>query len=319
MTVSASAAPRFTKRYRQVTEAKAGGSTYTPKLLADFVAQQIVVAADTIVTKKSIRILDPAAGDGELLVSLVRELSPDQDIELHAFDVHESALLVAEQRVLEIKPRAKFVRHHRDFLQHVTENYDSPSLFSKTGLGQPYDLIIANPPYVRTQIMGAEIARALAQKFGLEGRVDLYHAFLIALSRVLSPNGVAGIIVSNRFMTTRAGSSVRAAIHEGFNLLHVWDLGDTKLFEAAVLPAVLLLSGKDGETNFPSEIRFTSIYETSAQEEHESENPIAALAHEGVVRIADERCFEVLHGCLASQRGDVWRLSSEKSDNWLET
>ena len=37
--------PRFTKRYALVTEEKAGGATYTPRILADFVAQQMVKAA----------------------------------------------------------------------------------------------------------------------------------------------------------------------------------------------------------------------------------------------------------------------------------
>jgi len=37
-----SAQPQFAKRYQSVTEEKAGGATYTPHLLADFVADQIV-------------------------------------------------------------------------------------------------------------------------------------------------------------------------------------------------------------------------------------------------------------------------------------
>ena len=38
------AQPQFTKRYQFVTEEKAGGATYTPHLLADFVADKIVSA-----------------------------------------------------------------------------------------------------------------------------------------------------------------------------------------------------------------------------------------------------------------------------------
>jgi adenine-specific DNA-methyltransferase len=80
------------------------------------------------------------------------------------------------------------------------------------GTSDTYDLIIANPPYVRTQIMGAEQAQLLAKQFGLAGRVDLYYAFLLGMANVLDPKGVAGIIVSNRFMTTRSGASVRSAL-----------------------------------------------------------------------------------------------------------
>ena len=84
--------------------------------------------------------------------------------------------------------------------------------------------------------MGAAQAQLLAEQFGLSGRVDLYYAFILGMSQVLKPQGIAGIIVSNRFMTTKSGASVRQAVLEGFNTRHVWDLGDTKLFDAAVLP-----------------------------------------------------------------------------------
>lgn len=92
--------------------------------------------------------------------------------------------------------------------------------------------------------MGAQKSREISEAFDLDGRVDLYFAFLEGIADVLVPGGVAGVIVSNRFMTTKSGAVVRARLLERFDVLHVWDMGDTKLFEAAVLPAVLLLRKK---------------------------------------------------------------------------
>ncbi len=59
-------------RYSLVTDEKASGATYTPKLLADFVAAQIVGTTAIGSKGKAIRVLDPAVGDGELLSSLPR-------------------------------------------------------------------------------------------------------------------------------------------------------------------------------------------------------------------------------------------------------
>lgn len=182
-----------------------------------------------------------------------------------------------------------------------------------------FDFIIANPPYVRTQIMGANQARVMAQQFGLSGRIDLYHAFLIAIAAVLEPNGVAGIIVSNRFMTTKSGASVRAALRERMNLSHIWDLGDTKLFSAAVLPAVLLAHGKNGLTLDPPS--FTSIYETTDPMEKEAADPISALSSSGVIALPNGRRYTVKHGKLDTSEDldSVWRIASEASDSWLAT
>ena len=51
---------RFAKRYKIVTEEKAGGATYTPKNLADFVARQIIQTARHFPTDRPLRVLDPA-------------------------------------------------------------------------------------------------------------------------------------------------------------------------------------------------------------------------------------------------------------------
>lgn len=40
------------------------------------------------------------------------------------------------------------------------------------------DIVIANPPYVRTQVLGTAKAKQLARDFNLTGRVDLYYPFL---------------------------------------------------------------------------------------------------------------------------------------------
>jgi tRNA1(Val) A37 N6-methylase TrmN6 len=72
-----------------------------------------------------------------------------------------------------------------------------------------FDYIIANPPYIRTQILGADKAQLISNRIGLTGRVDLYYAFLILSETLLKDTGVAGFITSNKFMTIKAGNIVR--------------------------------------------------------------------------------------------------------------
>lgn len=59
------AIPKITKRYGEVTESKAGGVTYTPRELADVVADQLLAIADRP-RGRPVRVLDPAIGHGEL-------------------------------------------------------------------------------------------------------------------------------------------------------------------------------------------------------------------------------------------------------------
>ncbi len=139
------------------------------------------------------------------------------------------------------------------------------------------------------------------------------------MAEVLRPDGVAGLIVSNRFMSTRAGAAVRKAILSRFRLRHVWDLGDTKLFEAAVLPAVLLLEGRDSQSSKPS--AFSSIYATNETPSATANGPLEALSTDGVTRVPDGRCFRLRHGRLETggTRDGVWRIASDAADAWLAT
>jgi hypothetical protein len=238
-------------------------------------------------------------------------------VEVCGFETDEVALASAKAQLCEAFPGVPLRLTHGSFLDYVLEHFDnSPqmSLFPKPAT-EKYDLIIANPPYVRTQILGANQAQQLAQEFGLSGRVDLYFAFILGIGEVLNRNGVAGIIVSNRFMTTKSGATVRKAIRDRFTIRHVWDLGDTKLFNVAVLPAVLLLGGTSRHEGATPE--FTSIYETTEEPTFDASGPIAALDFDGVVVVEGGRRFRVCTGTLGGSADEVWRVRTDSTDAWL--
>ena len=281
-------------RYELATETKVTGATYTPKVLADFVAQQIVSNAQ-IDDSRPLHVLDPAVGDGELLLALVRAIRWKSQVHLHVhgFETDARAVAVAVRRLSDAHPDVVLSLKQSDFLEHVLDAPRRGRTGSLFGGADPleYDLVIANPPYVRTQILGAVQAKRLAESFGLSGRVDLYYAFLAALGDVLRPGGVAGVIVSNRVMTTKAGAPVRAALRANHRLLSLYDFGDTKLFAAAVLPAVLVFAANGPQSGHAP--AFTSIYETEDPAESDALDAIEALQRHGVVRLADGRSFRV--------------------------
>jgi adenine-specific DNA-methyltransferase len=275
---------------------KASGAHYTPGVLAEFVARQVF----RHITSRSPQVLDPACGDGALLAAF-HHLCPGS--QLHGYDLDGVALAQVAKNLTGAFEEA-------DFLEVAKAHRDE--LFAPAG----FDVVVANPPYVRTQVMGAEKSQEIAESFDLNGRVDLYFAFLEGIADVLVPGGVAGVIVSNRFMTTKSGSVVRARLLERFDILHIWDLGDTKLFEAAVLPAVLLLRKKSRAPSVSTIARFSTIYRSTLVPVADAPTPLDALAHEGAVRVGTE-VFEVRHGTLDTTH--VWRISTGVSDAWLDT
>lgn len=309
-------------RYRTVSGEKADGLESTPKILADFVADQIVRSKRLRSTDNEVRILDPAVGQGELLISLLERLPCDSKLRIKVigFETNADLLNRARERLFHRFPDVEFEFENGDFLEHILDLNGAErqvELFSRIS-PEAFDIVIANPPYVRTQIIGAKKSQSLALNFGLSGRVDLYHAFILAISTVLKPMGVAGIIVSNRFMTTKSGAPVRQALLERFSVRSAWDLGDTKLFDSAVLPAVLLVEGKNGNKN--TQPSFTSIYQTSESPTKMVSNPLSALSCEGVVEIEDGRRFSIRRGRLHTSGNidGVWRIATDDIDAWLD-
>ena len=235
------------------------GATFTPKELSDFLAERLAAYA----TGLKQAILDPACGDGELLIAMGDKLShSDRDFTLTGYDANGEYLNFAKERTLRFgAEKTEFVRG--DFLQaiDITQNQGVLDLFSnkKSDVNAAFDMVIANPPYVRTQILGAEQAQELAKKFNLKGRVDLYYPFLMAMTESLKEGGILGVITSNRYLSTKSGESIRQFLSQNYEILELIDLGDTKLFDAAVLPAIFI--GRKIKQNKPSPAKFIKIYE----------------------------------------------------------
>lgn len=305
------------ERYEHVKCRKSEGAHYTPSELSAFVAKQIIAKSKP---KAKLVIADPAIGDGELILSLLEYIGASVEIDVYGFDTNIESVELSRSRILEFFPNIKLHLFHADFLSYCldVESGNGCDTIPK------FDLIIANPPYVRTQVLGAEQAQLLAKNFSLKGRVDIYQAFLVGMSQVLQPDGVAGVIVSNRFLTTKGAGELRKSLHKLYDIYNIWDFGDTKLFEAAVLPAVLLFSIKNNDNNIVS-TNFSSIYQENELEE--SKKPVAivnscidALDFDGSVQCLDKKSYIVKKGKLTfdSVPKDIWRIEDKESELWLK-
>ncbi|MEY3239753.1 MAG: hypothetical protein RIR11_1191 [Bacteroidota bacterium] len=237
------------------------GATFTPWQLADYLSEKIL----SYLPSAPLNILDPACGDGALLSAIGKKLSAKNiNFSLKGFDTNDFYLSQAAETLRDFKPNP-ITLIQGDFLDtvHVIDHNSSQlSLFGEknTATDILFDVVIANPPYVRTQILGTEQAQAMAKKFGLKGRVDLYYPFLIAMTQSLKEGGLIGVITSNRYLSTKSGDSIRKFLSANFEILELIDLGDTKLFDAAVLPAIFI-GRKTRLQPFLSTAKFSRIYE----------------------------------------------------------
>ena len=300
---------------------KTTGATFTPQGLADYLSERLL----SYVNSKNITVLDPSCGDGELLLSIGKKLfDKNIDFNLNGYDLNNDYLNLAKERLFQYK--TKFIND--DFLEYVdiiknqlTLNF----LNTNTSINESVDIVIANPPYVRTQILGTEQSQLLAQKFDLKGRVDLYYPFLMAMTASLKVGGIMGVITSNRYLSTKSGESIRQFLNENYEILEIVDLGDTKLFDAAVLPAIFIGRKKNIPTKTESNpAKFIKIYEElNGYNEHLKPAldiyEILNLSDSGYFNI-NKKKYKKTDGILVchTTKGHNWELLSGKEALWVK-
>lgn len=289
----------------EAADRKRHGKHYTPKDLALFLANRVAMHLPEKLS--SISILDPACGDGELLFAAHEVLSakyPGVAIDLHGYDLDSTAISDAYSRAL-----SKGI---------TLQLQEADFLLAADNIFHAYDAIITNPPYVRTQQLGAETANLLANKFGLTGRIDLTHPFVSISPRILNSTGILGILCSNRFLTTKAGSNIRAVMSEALSPVEVYDLGDSKLFDAAVLPAITIATRKTPAIEH--ECSYVSTYEAPSGEVAVGNYfDMLSKRSSGFAAIGD-RTYEVRSGTLVQGKtpSEPWRMGNTAEDEWFK-
>lgn len=237
-------------RYKNLTKEKNKGVVYTPPAMADYIAGEIVSHYCIDKAAQVVRILDPALGEAELSMALIRAVKaacPGRKISLYGYDIDPSAVERSDKRIRAAFPDVETNFMVKDFLNDETPLTD-------------IDIVIANPPYIRTQILGENTSKRLAEKFGLKGKVDIYYAFFVLSLETLKDGGIAGFITSNKFLTINSGKSLRECLYKNAQILTISDFGDTKIFNAAVLPCVTVFKKKNQSLNESYKAKFNSIY-----------------------------------------------------------
>lgn len=282
---------------------KDNGVYYTPDNLADFVARAVW---RNIGNHKVGTVFDPAVGEGSLLKALFK-YAPNKTISYKGSDIDQDAI---QSCITNEAFGSEFKFSVKDFVESIDQSF---GLFQDINV-EYFDVIIMNPPYVRTQNLSNEKIKTVAKELGLTGRVDLAHVFIAGSARFLRAGGILAVITSNKFMQTLAGEGLRIVIKNEFEICEVWDFGDTKLFGAAVLPMVMVLRKKPCENG---QGEFYSCYKCNENQNRNLPVENDSLINELISAGFTINCGSLLNG--ASENRKVWVSSDEQTNKFLDS
>lgn len=117
------------------------------------------------------------------------------------------------------------------------------------GIGDGFDIVIGNPPYVRQEQI-KEFKPTLQKQFTCyTGVADLFVYFFERGYQLLNTGGVLSYICSNKYFRSGYGEKLRDFLGKNTTIQQLVDFGDTDVFTAIAYPSIILFSKEKANQN----------------------------------------------------------------------
>lgn len=220
------------------SERIANGAVYTPRYIRDYIVDQVLHS-----TKKPIEeclCADVACGCGAFLYTLADKIyektrKPFTTIFHHLFGVDISDLSIIRAKIL----LALIAISHGECVEDSDFNLFCDNSLTCDFMNLPFvcenagfDIIVGNPPYVRSKHIDAETKQLLPHwKTSRSGNADLYIPFFEIGMSVLREDGILGFITVNSFFKSVNARALRKYFDENQVCLSIIDFGEQLVFK----------------------------------------------------------------------------------------
>ncbi len=236
------------------TAQKLRGGYYTPKPIADFLAQWAIALPTTTV-------LEPSCGDGSLLFAAAEALlekgAPLCEvanlIEGVEFDPYEAEIAKDRLRSLGIS-EASLKLHIGDFFSYCRDSLlQQDFLGVSVTSGKTFDAVIGNPPFIRYQNfpeMHSDIAFKIMRSLGFHPNrlTNSWVPFLVISSFLLTRHGRLAMIIPAELFQVSYAAEVRQFLSTFFSKITLITFKKL-VFSGIQQEVILLLAERDGAEN----------------------------------------------------------------------
>jgi adenine-specific DNA-methyltransferase len=209
------------------TYQKLRGGYYTPKPIADFLAQWAIQAPDA-------DILEPSCGDGSLVEAsiealLARGAEKDAIAQLiHGveIDADEAARTINRMKALGIAPKEDTI-HIEDFFTHCRNQlFEQRFMDFVTSEARKFDAVIGNPPFIRYQNfpeVSRNIACEIMQQVGLHPTrlLNAWLPFLIASTLLLKDRGRLAMVIPAELFQVNYAAETRQFLSDFYGQITI--------------------------------------------------------------------------------------------------
>jgi adenine-specific DNA-methyltransferase len=208
---------------------------FTREEVARFCIRQLRLPRNLL----SIRLLEPAAGQGAFILPLIQRLVRACEAQrlsysalrptIRAYEIDPIvAKLLQNKCAAEMQKSGLTALEARKLVQSWIRNED----FLEARITNGYSHIVGNPPYIRWDAVPAELRKLYRGRFSLfKERADLYVTFIEKSLGLLRPGGQLGFLCPGTWTRNVYGGDVREALTSNGHLKAIIDFSEIDSFE----------------------------------------------------------------------------------------
>lgn len=183
--------------------------------------------------KDTINILEPSAGFGILIISLIEEIVKNvniKNINIVVFEIDKNisstlkSNLKTLKNILSVKYNINlnFIVHNTNFIVFYKD------FWTKNKKENLFDIIVSNPPYKKINKNDYE---ALIMENITHGQPNIYQLFIAMSLKLLKKNGVFISLTPRNYLNGLYSKKLRQYIFTNYSLIAIHTFDNTKLFK----------------------------------------------------------------------------------------
>jgi adenine-specific DNA-methyltransferase len=311
---------------KQYSKEKLTGKVYTPFFVVEKILDDIGYKYGSISGRK---ILDPACGDGRFLVQIAKRIIKyipkdklQENLEnIYGWDIDKMAIADAKKNLDKLtKPLKLNIKWNvttQDALYKIQND-----IFAI--IGQQFDFIVGNPPYIRIQHLDEKNRNFIKQNYSFcrYGSTDIYIAFYQLAIKLLNKNGKCAFITPNSFCYTQTGKFLREYFVANKSIIQISNYKQMQLFEnTSTYTAIVIFHKKRKKDFLYQEAQDINIFKTRKVNFNElSLDSFWQLSTKKIINKKGKKLKEIakVHVGITTLADKVYMMKKIKSDrNYL--
>ena len=173
----------------------------------------------------------------------------------------------AKSKLNKLREKEHEILNNKKYEKSFEWRFEYPQLLDDKGAFIGFDIIIANPPYIKEGRMSKTFFEPYKDSPYYKGKMDIWYLFACNGLDLLNPNGVLCFIATNNWTTSFGASKLRDKVIKETRICNIVDFGAVMMFESASIQTMIMMFQKDKVTDdYTFDYRRLTAYKATEKE-----------------------------------------------------